>query len=128
MHRPGTLGARYAPIQSDDRPRAPSPACREQAGMAAIGSRRVEMMKATFSRRLSPLELIHPDGAVERSLILGANCPERLRPERQCAKDERADLIVVAPSGDECRQEGWLRETAGEVERRLAPGGIVYVM
>lgn len=86
------------------------------------------MMKATFSGRLSPLELFHPDGAVERSLILGANCPERLRPEGQCAAGERADLIVVAPSGDECRQTGWLREAAGEVERRLAPGGIVYMM
>lgn len=86
------------------------------------------MMRIAPSERISPLELFHPDGVVERCLILGANCPEHLRPEKQCAAGEMADLVVVAPSGDECRRPGLLREMFGEVGYRLAPGGIVYMM
>ena len=48
------------------------------------------MVSIPPSERISPLELFHPDGVVERCLILGANCPEHLRPEKQCAAGEMA--------------------------------------
>src|SRR6516225_1315380 len=59
--------------------------------------------------RISPLELFHPDGIVERVCVIGDNCPTRLLPEFHRVAGDRADLIILAPSETELRTERWLQ-------------------
>jgi hypothetical protein len=79
--------------------------------------------------RQSPLlELLHPDGHVQRALILGSNCPARLIPEIGVCQEGYADLIVLAPTPAECRAPGWLNTQIRVVIQELARDGIVYLL
>jgi Phosphotransferase enzyme family len=78
--------------------------------------------------RISPLELFHPDGIVERVCVIGDNCPTRLLPEFHHVAGDRADLIILAPSEKEFRTKGWLQNATLAVNGKLAPDGVVYVI
>jgi hypothetical protein len=82
-----------------------------------------------MARMLSPIELLHPDGASEHSLVLGSACPASLRPEvRTPLSSGLSDLIVVAPTRSELRTPGWLLRAARVVSEALAEDGVVYVL
>ena len=77
---------------------------------------------------LSPLELLHPDGVVERAVVVGSGCPERLLPARLAENGDRWDLAVVAPNRNELRSRGWLEGTVRSVASGLAADGLAYVL
>ena len=81
-----------------------------------------------MARRLSPLELLHPDGVSEFPLVLGSACPASLRPEHRTVSTELSDLIVVAPTRSELRAPGWLPRAARLASEMLAEDGVVYVL
>jgi hypothetical protein len=89
-----------------------------------------QLLKQEFidSRSISPLELLHPKGVVERLTIIGSNCPRRLLPQSQIINGEAVDLIIFAPSVDECRMEGWLEKSIQSIFRFLTKDGILYVL
>jgi len=73
-------------------------------------------------------ELLLPDGAAERALVLGTGCPDRLRPQAGPAGEDGAhDLIVVAPGSDELGRS-WLDRALDVCSVRLAPDGIAYLL
>ena len=78
--------------------------------------------------RISPLELLHPDGSVHSATVIGSSCPPRLRPETGTPAGGQADLIILAPARHECRRPGWLEQAARRLEERLARDGLVYVL
>ena len=80
------------------------------------------------TRCISPLELFHPDGIVERVCVIGDNCPTRLLPEFHNVAGDRAALIILAPSEKELRTKGWLQNATLAVNGKLAPDGVVYVI
>ena len=84
--------------------------------------------QAASPRPLSLLELFHPDGAAPRTLIIGGNCPEILRPRHCDEITEEADLIILAPTPIECRATGWLQGAVHSVSERLAADGVAYVI
>src|SRR5438128_7942448 len=77
--------------------------------------------------RLSPLEVLHPDGLAERVRVLGGGCPETLAPARQAGAGERSDLIVVAPTPAELTR-GWLENAARSVSGSLDGDGVAYLL
>lgn len=78
---------------------------------------------------LTPLELLHPDGASELSLVLGSACPASLRPEvGTTLSSGLSDLIIVAPTRSELRTRSWLLRAARVVSETLADDGVVYVL
>jgi thiamine kinase-like enzyme len=79
-------------------------------------------------KSFSLLELLHPDGTASISIVLGSNCPEALLPERQEALDQKAALLIIAPSARECQSEGWLEKSANFVNHHLADDGVCYVL
>jgi hypothetical protein len=44
------------------------------------------------------------------------------------AESEHADLIIVAPTGNECRTSGWLQEAVQLVSQQLESNGVAYVL
>lgn len=89
-------------------------------------SRRVEtenerVQPATaMPRRLSPLDLLHPEGVARRSLVFGAGAPpELLAPLQAADGSEPADLVVVAGRDTS--------SAADALRTRLAPGGVAYL-
>jgi hypothetical protein len=46
-------------------------------------------------RRISPLELLHPNGVTKRSTIIGSNYPALLLRTGCAEDDERVDLNIV---------------------------------
>jgi hypothetical protein len=75
---------------------------------------------------LSPLALLHPDGRVRGTLLLGAGSALLPVPETRAAAPGELDLIVVAPAEEEWaarEPDGWLAEL-----RKLAPDGLVYAI
>lgn len=77
---------------------------------------------------LSVLELLHPQGGVERSLVFGGGCPATLTPPPACEGDRHADLIVLAPTVDEWRARSWLETAVESIAQRLTPDGVAYVL
>lgn len=77
---------------------------------------------------LSFLELLHPDGAAANTLVAGNNCPRSLVPDHLPAPDAPADLVILAPTPDECRRAAWLTSTIDGIAGRLTPDGVVYVL
>jgi Phosphotransferase enzyme family len=77
--------------------------------------------------RVSPLELLHPDGVTKRSLVIGSNCPASLRLKTPTG-GESADLILLAPTLAECRTKDWLEDAVRSLSQRLADHGIAYVL
>jgi len=75
----------------------------------------------------SPLALLHPEGAVRASLVLGSACPPRLCAPSGEVRDGDCGLIVLSPSATECQASGWLDSAARAVQGRLADDGLVYV-
>jgi Phosphotransferase enzyme family len=51
-----------------------------------------------------------------------------LLPGAPASVDVQAELIVLAPSVHECRDQGWLERAACLVASRLAPEGIAYLL
>ena len=84
--------------------------------------------KAASPKPFFLLELFHPDGVAPRTLVLGGNCPEILRPPTQKEVAEDADLAVLAPTPAECRSSGWLEDAVHSVSRKLAVDGVAYVV
>lgn len=77
---------------------------------------------------ISPLELLHPAGRVERVLVLGDSCPAAMIPPAAVEVTAGADLALVAPSPDQLREHGWLERTAGAAARCLTQDGLVYAL
>ena len=78
--------------------------------------------------QLSPIELLLPDGAARRVLVLGAGFPDHLW---RLGGDDHAlaaDLVILAPTDLECRQPGCLEHMAGSSAEALAPDGLVYLL
>jgi hypothetical protein len=90
------------------------------------GAVRYEDVSST--RRISPLELFHPDGIVDRVCVIGDNCPSRLLSDSHKVVGDRADLIILAPSEKELRTGGWLQNATLTVNGKLAGDGVVYVI
>jgi hypothetical protein len=77
----------------------------------------------------SALELLHPDGVARHTLVIGDGCPEVLRPRRpEPGAEQRADLLILAPTRAELRERNWLRDAADSAAAALAPDGVVYVL
>ncbi|MFP5362540.1 MAG: hypothetical protein ACLGI5_07400 [Thermoleophilia bacterium] len=72
------------------------------------------------------LELLLPAGRARGALVLGAGCPQRLRP-RECAGGA-VDLAVLAPAAGELAAPGWLDGAVAESATRLAPDGLLYAL
>jgi hypothetical protein len=78
---------------------------------------------------ISPLELLHPDGAARRATVIGEACPARLRPGRpEPSSEDLADLVVLAPSRRELGERDWLERAAETTAARLAEDGVAYVL
>ena len=78
--------------------------------------------------RVSPLELLLPDGRAGRSLVLGGSCPPALVPHsRGDGEGAPVQLIVLAPSAAEAEDVRWLDDAVNRVEE-LDPDGVVYVL
>ena len=60
---------------------------------------------------ISPLELLHPAGRVDRVLVLGDGCPGLMPPAAHEAA-AGVDLALIAPSGDQVGERGWLERAA----------------
>jgi Phosphotransferase enzyme family len=87
-------------------------------------------MKTTAEERfyLSPLELLHPDGVARRSLVVGAGCPEFLRPRSPADDNDKVDLVIVAPTRAEAATNRWLETAIGTSVERLGSDGLIYVL
>ena len=79
-------------------------------------------------RRISPLELLHPDGVAKRCLVIGSNRPTRLLSEAHTDTGEGADLILLSPTAAECRTRRWLEEAVQLLAQKLAGDGLGYVL
>src|SRR5262245_57631093 len=84
--------------------------------------------ESTLPRALSLLEVLHPDGIANRSLVLGSSCPAMLRPWSSMMASQYADLVVLAPSVAECRTSSWLLEAVQSISQKLESNGVAYVL
>jgi hypothetical protein len=80
-------------------------------------------------RRISTLELFHPAGTAPRVLVLGGRCPPALV-ERSSRVGEAgpADIVVVAPTVEQCRAAGWLAHAARTAADALDEDGVAFVL
>ena len=78
--------------------------------------------------RTSLLELLHPDGNSNQSLVIGSNSPAVLLPVPRAQDDKYADLVILAPTVTECRTSGWLEEAAQSLAQKLETDGVAYVL
>ena len=79
-------------------------------------------------RRISLLELLHPDGGAARARVLGGACPAALGPADAAPEGGPADLVVVAPAAGELREGGWLERAAEVAARDVAADGVVVAL
>jgi Phosphotransferase enzyme family len=100
----------------------------DESVMTKVDSKTEAQVNGLAVSRISPLELFHPAGTIERFAILGRNCPLRLLPRPDYSARDHADLIVLAPQAVECSRPSWLQEAVHAVDQQLAPDGIVYVL
>lgn len=77
---------------------------------------------------ISLLELLHPDGSVSTSFVLGGNCPENLFPQISAHAGQKIELFILAPTVGECRTAGWLESAARSINEQLADDGVCYVL
>jgi len=77
---------------------------------------------------ISPLELLHPAGRVDRVLVLGDGSPGALIPPAAHETAAGVDLALIAPSGDQVRERGWLERAAGAAAQRLSQDGFAYAL
>ena len=77
--------------------------------------------------RLSPLELFHPDGEAGAVAVVGRGCPPLLIPRGRTDANQ-LDLVILAPTGPDLRQEGWLERELDALVPKLAVDGIVYLL
>ena len=66
-------------------------------------------------QRLSPLELLLPDGRARLPVVVGGACPPRLRPGSGASSATTSDLVVLAPLPVEAADAGWLRDAVARV-------------
>ena len=77
----------------------------------------------------SPIELLHADGVVTSALVIGQGCPSLLLPEHVAETSTGpVDLVVVAPTPDECGRREWLEGAARAATTAAAPNALVYVL
>jgi hypothetical protein len=77
--------------------------------------------------RRSPLELFHPDGETGGVAVVGQACPPTLIP-RGRTETKQLDLVIIAPTARQLRQDGWLEAALDDVVPKLAADGIVYLL
>jgi len=78
--------------------------------------------------RFSLLELFHPDGSANTSLVLGSNCPDLFQPEPPVAPGQHAELFILAPTPGECSTGGWLEAATYVLACQLAADGVGYIL
>lgn len=78
--------------------------------------------------KISTLELLHPDGIANTSVVLGGNCPEKLRPEVEKQFNGTVELFILAPTAKECGLPGWLESAVKSMSGQLTDDGIGYVL
>jgi Phosphotransferase enzyme family len=78
--------------------------------------------------RISPLELLHPDGFASRPLIIGSQAPLPLLPGACVTSGGPFDLVLLAPAHAECEMPGWLEDAVRRATRSLASDAVVYVL
>lgn len=76
----------------------------------------------------SPLELLHPDGAAPRAVVIGDGCPDQLVPSSVLAEDGPCDLVVIAPGPGEGKTAEWFRRALDLARRRLDADGVAYLL
>src|SRR5438034_5886140 len=79
-------------------------------------------------KRASVLELLHPNGNSNQSLVIGSNSPAALLPTPRAQDGKYADLVILAPTVTECRTSGWLEEAAQSLAQKLETDGVAYVL
>ena len=80
-------------------------------------------------RRVSTLELFHPAGSAPRVVVVGGRCPRTLVAGSSRVSDTGpADLVVVAPTAEECRAPGWLARAARTLAGALDEDGVAFVL
>jgi hypothetical protein len=77
---------------------------------------------------ISPLELLHPAGRVDRVLVLGDGCPGALIPPAAHEATAGVDLVLIAPSAHQVGERGWLERAAGAAAQRLSQDGFAYAL
>ncbi len=74
----------------------------------------------------SILELLHPNGCVDNACVLGSACPPALAPESD--ESSAYDLILVAPTSQECQSRDWLASAGVFIGAHLTADGLVYLL
>jgi len=77
---------------------------------------------------ISPLELLHPAGRVDRLLVLGDGRPAALIPPAALEVTAGAELVLIAPSPDQVGDRGWLEQAASAAARGVSQDGFVYAL
>lgn len=79
-------------------------------------------------RGASPLEVLHPAGAVERVLISGEGWPPQLLPlpAEHAATD--VGIALLAPSARQLTRRGWLAHALSDAANALAGDGVLYAL
>jgi hypothetical protein len=81
-------------------------------------------------RRLSLIELLHPDGVVDSVRVIGSACRDELVlcPQDQGRPSSVAGLVVLAPTHEEGADPDWLRAAVEEASQALRRNGVLYVL
>ena len=80
-------------------------------------------------RRYAPLlELLHPNGIIRESFVIGSNAPAVSVPASRMPAGEDADLVILAPTATECHTAGWLETAVWSLARKIELDGIAYVL
>lgn len=77
---------------------------------------------------VSPLELLHPEGQVNRLLLLGERCPPPLLPAAATEASTDVDLVLIAPAPAELDQRRWLERATADAARAVTSNGYVYAL
>jgi hypothetical protein len=78
--------------------------------------------------RGSPLELLHPAGAVDRVFVAGERCPAGLLPPGAERAAADVGLAVIAPSAAQLAHRGWLGRSVATAATAVARDGVVYAV
>ena len=90
------------------------------------------MLQELPTSALWPLELLLPSAHARHRIVIGSSRPAFLGPSIDgpipFGATAEADLIVVAPSAAERRDDGFARTLVTAVAARLAPDGLAYLL